>query len=351
MARLRRGFPLLVGALLAGGCSSDDEPERPVRTLIAFTKIHDPGQGEIWTARADGTGQRRLVRGVGPAVSPDGRWIAFHRCRPDAMHCDLWLIPAMGGTARLVARKVERPVWASTSDRIVAGRTLEVGDTALLSLDPRTGGEREIARGFVTAWSVSPSGDEVVYARDPTVNFDRPGWEDENLYIVGIDGGEPRQLTHEGFSGYPVWGPETIAFARLIPYRGWGRHEIWRIDPDGGNRRTVTGRLPQRLLGSGITGLVPVAWSEDGESLLAALSNEFGGPPYAVELETGAIRQLGEFGFYATSAGLSRDGRHVLMLEGGLPETGDRLGLVIVPFGGGPGKLVATGAGWASWNR
>jgi hypothetical protein len=113
----------------------------------------------------------------------------------------------------------------------------------------------------------------------------------------------------------------------------------------------VTGRLPGRLLGSGITGLVPVAWSDDGRSLLAELGNEFGGPPYPVDPETGSIRQLGDFGFYATPAGLSRDGRFVLVVEGGLPETGARLGLVIFPYDGGPGKPVATRAGEASWNR
>jgi hypothetical protein len=349
VARLGRGLSI-VATLFAVGCAGgSDDSSRHVRTLIAYTKIADPKPAVIWTARPDGTGQRRLVRGLGPAVSPDGRWIAFHRC--GHVHCDLWVIPAPGGAPRLLARRADRPVWSSTSDRIVAARTQEVGDTALLSLDPHTGRELELARGFVTAWSVSPVGDEVVYARDATVNLDGPAWDDANLYVVGIDGGEPRQLTRDGHSGYPVWGPEAIAFARLIPYRGWGRHEIWRIEPDGTGRRTVTGRLPKRLLGSGITGLVPVAWSEDGDSLLAELTNEFGGPPYAVDPETGAIRQLGDFGYYATPAGLSRDGRFVLVVEGGLPETGVRLGLVMVPYEGGRAKLIATRVGSATWNR
>jgi TolB protein len=62
-------------------------------------------QGDIWTARADGTGERRLTTlGVcgGPALSPDGRRVAFH-CRgdqdlyPDTGFGRIYLVDAAGG--------------------------------------------------------------------------------------------------------------------------------------------------------------------------------------------------------------------------------------------------------------
>ena len=150
---------------------------------------------------------------------------------------------------------------------------------------------------------------------------------------------------------FPVWGHHAIAFSRLLPYRGWGRDEIWLIDRNGGGRRTVTGPVPKHLLGQGFSGLRPISWSEDGNELVAVRMNEFGGPPYAVDPRSGAIRRIGDFGLYAWPAGLSRDGRFVLVEEGGLPETGDRLGIAIVPYRGGRARLIATSAGSPSWNR
>ena len=301
MTRGARGALVLVLALLVGfGCGGDDS-NRPVRTLIAFTQTGLTGRrGEVWIARVDGTARRRLVRGVWPAVSPDGRWIAFHRC--GEFHCDLYLVPASGGTARPLARRADSPQWAPTSDRIVASRSVTSRETALVSVDAEGSREVELVRGVFYGWSISPSGDEVVYARAGASSPERFTGAHIDLFVIGIEGGEPRRLTDDGRSGFPVWGPDTIAFARLLPYRGWGRHEIWRIEPDGEGRRPVTGRLPKRLLGSGITGLIPVAWSSDGRALVASWANEFGGPPYAVDPQTGAIRKIGDFGFSAIPA-------------------------------------------------
>ena len=83
------------------------------------------------------------------------------------------------------------------------------------------------------------------------------------------------------------------------------------MDPDGGNRRSLSGPLPARVLGQGISGLEPVAWSNG--TLLAGLINEFGSPPYAVDPQTKTLRQIGRFGFRGVAEGLSHDGRHVLV--------------------------------------
>jgi hypothetical protein len=131
--------------------------------------------------------------------------------------------------------------------------------------------------------------------------------------------------------------------------RGWGRHEIWRINPDGTGRRTVTGRLPARLLGQGITGLVPVAWSFDGRRLLAGLQSEFGAVPFAVEPRSGTVRLIGTFDYDASPEGISRDGRTVLVSYGGFASDDDTR-LEIVPYSGGRGRVIARRAGEASWN-
>jgi hypothetical protein len=51
----------------------------------------------------------------------------------------------------------------------------------------------------------------------------------------------------------------------------------------GTDDATLAARAGHRRLGPG-------RWSSDGRALLAALANEFGGIPYAVDPQTGAVR-------------------------------------------------------------
>jgi len=119
------------------------------------------------------------------------------------------------------------------------------------------------------------------------------------------------------------------------------------MDPDGGNRRSLSGPLPARVLGQGISGLEPVAWSNG--TLLAGLINEFGSPPYAVDPQIKTLRQISRFGFRGVAEGLSHDGRHVLV-ETGSVELDRTQHVEVVPFAGGEGRVISRFAGEASWN-
>jgi Tol biopolymer transport system component len=324
----------------------------PTARWIVYTRFLPNGSSEVWIARGDGTRTRRLAEGRRPAVSPDGRWVAFHGGRESrfegGFYRDLMLIATSGGRPRLLARAAEDPVWSPDGKRVAAAQRLSDWTRALLSIDVRDGRTATLARGAIYGWSFSPTGDEVAYARAEP----RP-WglfqEKVDVYIADGEGGRERRLTSDGDSAYPVWGPREIAFARIVPYRGWGAHEIWRVRPEGGGRRLIT-RTPRSLLGQGITGLVPVAWSANGRALLAELTNEFGGPPYAVNPETGAVRAIGDYGFRASHEALSRDGRFVLVSDSGV-ELSRHTRVEIVPYAGGRSVVVARRAGEASWNR
>lgn len=122
------------------------------------------------------------------------------------------------------------------------------------------------------------------------------------------------------------------------------------MDPDGGGKRRLA-RPPARILGSGITGLAPVAWSHDGGRIVAGPTNEWGGPPYAVDVRTGAVRRIGSYGHAAWPIGLSRDGRRVLVEERN-PHGLDREQRVeIVPYAGGKPVMVERFAASPTWNH
>jgi Tol biopolymer transport system component len=336
---------ILLTVLAASACSQRGRDEKVAARWIAYTKYR-ASRDEVWISRIDGSGKRRLATGLASAISPDGRWVAFGgNCEPELTHyCpDLYVVGTSGGKPRLLARRAAAEgavVWSPDSARLAALRSVSDERRALITVAVASGDAVVLARGDATGfagWSFSPSGNEIAYSLGA------------DLYVADADGGSARRLTRDGTSGFPVWGRDGIAFARFVPYRGWGRHEIWRIDADGTGRRTITGPVPRGLLGQGIEGLIPVAWSADGTRLLAALLNEFGGVPYSVNPSTGAIRRVGDYSFHAWPDGLSRDGRFVLVEDGGV-ELDDFQRIEVVRYGGGRIRVLARRAGAASWN-
>src|SRR5947209_3856809 len=72
----------------------------------------------IWRAQLDGSHAERLALGDFPAISPDGRWVAFERGD------GIYVIPAAGGVAKRVytlggigkgTRLKAAPTWAPDS--------------------------------------------------------------------------------------------------------------------------------------------------------------------------------------------------------------------------------------------
>src|SRR5580704_12788353 len=61
----------------------------------------------------------------------------------------------------------------------------------------------------------------------------------QQVWIVPLDGGPPRQITHDGEANQRArWSPDSRRIAYLSD-RG-GSSQIWLMDPDGGNARQVT---------------------------------------------------------------------------------------------------------------
>jgi hypothetical protein len=247
--------------------------------------------------------------------------------------------------------------WLPDSKAIVTERSPNVEEDELVRIDIADGQETKLAHGQFWGWSTAPDGRKIVFALEHGEDPENDVFPVIDLYVVDVEGrGDPKAITNTGDSAYPAWGPKSIAFAKLIPvtYPGanteFAKNEIWRIQPDGTGRTTITGPMPERLVKGywHCIGLEPIDWSADGRAMLAEVHCEGIGQTVAVDPQTGAIRRLGE-GTFAVA--LSHDAQFALVQWGDERVGRNNERVLIYPFAGGAPTVVARSAFAPSWNR
>ena len=317
---IRRAALLALAALLCTACMSDEQSAE-------VHLVYDRG-GEIWIADGDGADPRKLVRGSGGLVSPSGRRIAFQR--QGGVH----VVDSDGSDERRLGDG-EAIEWVSDEQLLLAR------DDSLLTLDIEGGETTVLARGIENRFGVdlSPDRRSVVYsqAAGPANRFCRLR---KDLYVASPAGGEPRRLTSDGRSIFPIWGDEAIVFSHT-PKGGCFRPVIREIQPDGSGLRPVAVRPSPEVTRFNYYGLRP-HYASRGR-LIVGIRTEWGDRAALVG-EDGSLRLLG-----LRLGQVSEDGRHVLGVEGGAepPFT-----VKIAPVDGGEPATVAEGEiTWEHWNR
>ena len=205
-----------------------------VAYVTAWTDEALEPRSAIWTVPADGSAApRRLTfggkRDASPRWSPDGRWLAFTSARDDAP-AQVFVLPVDGpGESRRLTTlqgAVEGVAWAPDSSRIAF-----------------------VARAH------DPADDIEEISKRPPRRFtrlqfrlDNEGWTQgrtHHLYVVGLDGAEPMQLTEgDAEDQMPAWSPDgsLIAFisARHADWDLGTACDIYTIDAHGGEPVLVT---------------------------------------------------------------------------------------------------------------
>lgn len=204
----------------------------------------------------DGAAARPVV-GIGsPALSPDGKQVAFRALNA------LWLLPIGGKASKLVNDGfwVCDPAW-SPDGRTLAYSTDRAGKLDIWLRDMASGAERKLTGHKDAAVSAA-------WSRDgKTIAFlDQTG----SLHTVEVATGAIRQVFGAIWEpGKPTWSPDgkTIALAAFKPYSARfreGLSEILTVDVATGSA-TYQPVFPHKSLGTrGDDGPV---WSPDGKSL------------------------------------------------------------------------------------
>lgn len=234
---------LTAAAAPAAATPSDDEGR------IAFTRWSglDDDPTSIMTVRPDGTGFVTIVgHGNSPAWSPNGRQVAFVRTYPYiTTEGDLFVARADGTGERRLYDGGDLPL-ASPSFAPDGRRIAFLRHSSLHILDVVTGSVEVVAidgcDDSVGSVDWAPHGDRLAVStgcRDGT-------WH--RIWTVGADGRNPQQLTHGSTPGvydfHPRWSPDgqRIAFVRHEMTDAGLRAEVHVMDADGSDQaRVVTG--------------------------------------------------------------------------------------------------------------
>ena len=170
-----RATGLLVGLLAAIACVSPAAGASTSSAGIAYVTGGGAGLPSVSVADSSGGNARKLGRGTGPLLSPNGLTVAASDVGSSA-HA-LTLYPATGGTATgyfTAATAASAVAWSPDSRYLAVELTGEnapsISGYGLAIIDTETGIEHVIANGVIYGASFAPgTSDTLVYARAPSL--------------------------------------------------------------------------------------------------------------------------------------------------------------------------------------
>jgi len=208
----RRGYPDIFVAHIfegrqetpTGGVGQNFLPAwSPDGTRIAFTSNRD-GNSEIYVMNADGSNVRRVTShpaiDVTPTWSPTGAQIAFTSDRSGSPQ--IYIVGADGLNLRRITLEesyADRPTWspAPFNEIAFAARTGPAYDIKIFEL--ATGAVRQITfgQGSNESPAFAPNGRHLAFTSTRT--------GPSQIFTVGRDGRNVRQLTRDGNNNTPAW--------------------------------------------------------------------------------------------------------------------------------------------------
>src|SRR5262245_5619710 len=183
-----------------------------------------------------------LKRAGAPAISPDGRWVAYTvreaNWDDNNYHTEIWLADTKAGEARQLTnhpkKSTSSPVW-SPDGSTLAFATDRDDKRQIYVIDPRGGEARKVtsAEEGVGSFAWSPDGKAFAFtSTDPKTDADKDrekkfgefdvygeGYRMSHLWVWDIAAGKARRLTSGAYTvGQFNWSPDgrEIAFDHRI---------------------------------------------------------------------------------------------------------------------------------------
>jgi hypothetical protein len=322
--------------------------------VVAYVTQSATSSPSVWVTRTDGTGRMRVGAGADPLIAPGGQQVAVSLFGAAGAETGpalaIYRTEGNGPTLTYLSltKVTARPLAWSRDLRYVAVDVASNGSPGSASLaglavvDIGLGKATLIARGSIYGASFAPNGpDMLVFGRSASESPFAP----VNLYMSKPDGSGVHAITREGRSLNPVWGPRWIAYDReRLRGQNAPQYDIWLRKPTGSRLRRLTN------VGAGplVSGLVPLAFGQGG-NLLAEFEGQDTSEAWTVSVVTSRARRVTVRGRPVQGAGISADGRTLLVEEGSLQAPASAGRISTLPFAGGRPTVVVAHGGQASW--
>jgi Tol biopolymer transport system component len=195
---------------------SDSPTWSPDGKMLAFSSNRS-GNYEIYVRRIEAGQEVNVTNDAGqdfqPDFSPDGNWIVFVSTRSSrtgmvkigsgigtefrTLGGDVWVVPALGGQARLLARDGNFPAWDPSGTKVVYVSGLE-NHRVLMEVTADGGTSRAVLPRESSEWDIlrvsySPSGHWITFETS-----------ERQVFLLPASGGSPHELLN-GVSH--VWDP------------------------------------------------------------------------------------------------------------------------------------------------
>jgi TolB protein len=203
---------------------------------IAYSRDEPDGSWHLWIIPAEGGAARQLTSGKEPEVyprfTPDGASILFNTWGPEPL--SIWRIPSIGGVAKQVtAPKSGSDAYADVSPDgkwVAFTRTENKASRIYVASLDGAGAPRRLLDVSATLPRWSPDGKWISFS--PTRNLS------SSIFIVHPDGNGLRRLADNG--GWAVWWPdgEHIGFQSAGTD---GNEQIQVLTVRTGELRTISG--------------------------------------------------------------------------------------------------------------
>jgi Tol biopolymer transport system component len=264
------GLALLAAFVLLGSARAAF-PGKP--GLIAFDNSRQSGGGEseetcgsegdsIFTVHSDGSHRTRLVKGVDPSYSPNGKLIVYSVC--DGVQEDLMLIKSDGSGVRALTStpKVseDEPSFSADGKRVYFARDSGgEGYSQIYSMGTDGTGLKRLTPKRHETSDNSPA----AAANGRYLVFDREG----QIFTMRPNGSHPKKLARG-------WDPTVSPDSNRVAYSFRG--QIYLIGAAGGGARQLTHLRSGRF--AEVTALSP-AFSPDGRWIAFALEESISNGP------------------------------------------------------------------------
>jgi TolB protein len=216
--------------------------------MIAFTSNRDFNgastfsHSEIYSARADGSRQRRLTDTeadeVMPRWSPDGERIVFMASEEpdDPSTYEIFIMDADGDNLEQLTDNNDAdryPSWSPDGELIIFHSDSD-GDYELYTMTPDGENLEQLTDNdwFDFRAMYSPDGEQIVFTTDEDGQYD--------LYLMDADGGNIEQLTDDNNDeSAALWSPDGTMLAFYYSEGTDAPTEVWVINADGSDQRQL----------------------------------------------------------------------------------------------------------------